>query len=109
MENKLSNSMPQALDTNELENISGGRIVHSKDKEEKDIYYVLPDYTLNTPYGPMGTVQLKKHGEFSGPYSTKEEAIEEAKKCGCTSTDVVDIPLEKVMGIKKWMKYTPKN
>ena len=55
----------------------------------KDKWFVFPDLESFEP-NPLVAVRLEKHGKFSGPYNSAEEAIEAAKKAGCTSTEVYE-------------------
>ena len=93
MENKkdLPQKLTNAIESSELEKVSGGGIIHFK-RNEKDVYYVLPDPNFGEAVQehPLGSVGMMMNGKFSGPYETKEEAIQAAVDSGCTNIAVIE-------------------
>lgn len=85
---ELPQEMPKALESHQPGDVSGGVISHCK-IDGKDKWFVFPDLERFEP-NPLGAVGMKKHGKFSGPYNSAEEAIEAAKSSGCLSTDIVE-------------------
>ncbi len=76
---ELPKDVAQALENGELEEVSGGIIIHSTDTSGEDIWFAQEDFTTNIqPFGPMGPYCPYNRRRI-GPYKTKEEAIQAAK------------------------------